>query len=302
MNWLIIALIPPALFAASNHIDKYLVDRFMQTANPRTLLISTALIGVLLMPFIYAFHHGELFISPTDTALIILSGILFAVGFLPYLVALKTNEASAVAPLFQLSPVFAFALGYFLLGETLNAQQALGCLFIIAGAFFISLDFSGQRFHFKARALGLIALASFSLSLSAILFKFVTVHENFWVTSFWEYAGSGLVAAYWLLQRDIRTQFFGLIKRSPVRFAALNLTTDGLSVIGGLILRYATLLVPIALAWTMNGFLPFFVFLYGIILTRFLPAWGHETLTRRVLAQKFVAIALMIFGTYVINS
>ena len=44
--WLLFALSGPVLWAASTHIDKYLVDRYFKNSDTAVLMVFTALIGV----------------------------------------------------------------------------------------------------------------------------------------------------------------------------------------------------------------------------------------------------------------
>lgn len=55
MLWLLFAFSGPILWALSTHIDKYLVERFFKYSRVGVLLIFTALIGVVPLPFIWAF-------------------------------------------------------------------------------------------------------------------------------------------------------------------------------------------------------------------------------------------------------
>jgi len=45
------------------------------------------------------------------------SGVMYIGSMLFYLRAIQTEEASVVAPLFQMTTIFTFALGWVMLGE-----------------------------------------------------------------------------------------------------------------------------------------------------------------------------------------
>ena len=68
-------------------------------------------------------------------ALIIMSGILYMAAILLYLQALRTEEASVVAPFFQAGPLFGYVLAYLVLGETLTPRQMAGGLLITCLSF-----------------------------------------------------------------------------------------------------------------------------------------------------------------------
>jgi drug/metabolite transporter (DMT)-like permease len=89
------------LWAISVHFDKYLVDRFFKESNVAVLLLFTAFIGVLMLPFIWYFEPGVIHHDLGSIALMTLSGILYLSAMLLYLKSLQGEEASVVAPFFQ---------------------------------------------------------------------------------------------------------------------------------------------------------------------------------------------------------
>jgi drug/metabolite transporter (DMT)-like permease len=130
------------LWAVSVHFDKYLVERFFKHSNVAVLLLFTAFVGVLLLPFIWIYEPTVLKPRPGSIALIMLSGVFYMSAILLYLKALQSEEASVVAPFFQAGPLFGYALAYFVLGETLSPRQMGGGAMIIVGALIVSLRLS----------------------------------------------------------------------------------------------------------------------------------------------------------------
>lgn len=63
---------------------------------------------------------------------------------------------------------------------------------------------------------------------------------------------------------------------------------------------YATLLAPITLVMTLNGYQPVFVFLLGILLTLFLPSLVKEKIKPIHLLHKGIAIGVILGGTILI--
>src|SRR5215468_3403039 len=119
MSWILLAFCGPVLWAASTHIDKYLVERFFKDSGVGALLIFTALIGVVGMPPIAAFV--DVFaIGATGIAVTAASGLMYLAAIYFYLRALQQEEASVIAPLFQTSTLFTYAIAYFVLHESLS--------------------------------------------------------------------------------------------------------------------------------------------------------------------------------------
>ena len=60
MSWLLFAFSGPVLWAISTHLDKYLVEKYFKHSNIAVLLIFTALIGLVALPFIWLFYPNAI--------------------------------------------------------------------------------------------------------------------------------------------------------------------------------------------------------------------------------------------------
>src|SRR5579884_2630309 len=138
MLWLVFALLGPVSWAASTHIDKYLVEKYFKHSNTAVLMVFTAITGIIALPLIWIFQPSVLDISFSEAAIVALSGAMYMGAMLFYLRAVQSEEASVVAPLFQFSTLFTFLLGYLFLGERLGLRQLLGGALIVGGALGLS--------------------------------------------------------------------------------------------------------------------------------------------------------------------
>lgn len=302
MNWFMIALAAPILWAATNHIDKYLINKYFRNGGVGSLIIFSSLIGIFVLPFILIIHPAVFSINPILALLIIANGSLYVLGLLPYLYALAEDEASIVVPLFQTIPVFSYVLAFFVLGERLASIQIVASLLIILGAITLSLDLNQKKIKFKKKVFWLMFLASFLIALNGLIFKYVAIQENFWTTSFWEYIGFAVLSIILLLfVRSYREQFLLVVKNNKRAVLGWNTTNEVLNIIAKIIMNFATLLAPLALVWVVNGFQPFFVLFFGIIITLFSPHFSKENLLKKHLAQKVIAILIMFIGVYLLN-
>ena len=294
--WLLLAFTGPVLWAVSTHIDKYLVDRFFKHSDTAVLMVFTALLGLVMLPFIAMFEHGLFASSTRDIAVMVVSGILYMGAMLFYLRAIQEEEASVVAPLFQLSTLFTFALAYLFLHETLSWKEGGGAALIVGGVLSLSVDRSFRLRKFSTRLVVTMAVATFVLALSSVAFKFFAVRDRFWVTTFWIYAGEGLFGLGILAVPHYRRQFFALFARNPGAMLAINGANELITLAGGLTVRAASLLAPVALVSAVSSTTTLLVFLFGIVLTLVAPKLGHEDLSTRALIQKGVGAALVAVG------
>ena len=83
-----------------------------------------------------------------------------------------------------------------------------------------------------------------------------------------------------------RRQFVHLFRKNPGAVIGVNAANELINLGGGLGVRYASLLAPVALVSAISATSTFFVFLFGILLTLFFPRLGHEDLSARNVIQK----------------
>ena len=299
--WLFFAFSRPILWAASTHVDKYLVDKYFKHASTAVLMAFTALIDLLALPFIWYFYPGVFALAPLTIAVMMISGALYMGAMLFYLQAIQTEEASVVAPLFQTSVLWGALLAYIVLGETLSHTQFVGGFLIVSGALLLSVNSS---FRFKKMKLGLMLTmlaCTFTLALSSVIFKLFAIDGEFWSTTFWTYAGSVVVGALLLATGGRWRQFLHLFSKNPGAMVGVNAANELINLGGGLGVRYALILAPVSLVQAVSSTTTLFVFAIGIILTSFFPRLGHEDLSVRNLLQKGAAAILVAIGIILIN-
>lgn len=308
MDWIFIALMAPAAWAAANHIDKYLLSKHLAAQGMGALLLFSSAVGPLLLPVIWFLQPNVMQIAPMHALILVTNGVLYIVSLVPYFMALQRDEASFVIPLFQITAVFSYVLGLIFLKEQLTIGQAAAAGLIVVGSVLISLQVHAptrkdhpKRLHLRRDVLLLMLVASFMNALNWLLFKFVAGQENFLVSSFWEYVGFALFfAVSFGFVGPLRQNFLAVLtsaapskRRSVVGFSLLN---EGLSTVAKVATNWASLSGPLALISAIHGLQPAFVFVLGILLTLFVPVYGREDITRGTLAQKISAIMLTITG------
>lgn len=301
MSWLFFAFSGPVLWAISVHIDKYLVERFFKESNVAVLLVFTAFIGVLMLPFIWFFEPSVVGPGAASIAVVMLAGILYMGAMLLYLQALQGEEASVVAPFFQASPLFGYALAYIVLGEKLSGIQMAGGALIIAGATIVSLRFGRGLGAFKLRLALLMLACGFILAIATLIFKIFAIKVQFWTTTFWMFVGEALFGAALLMAPSYRREFVALVRTNTAALLSINASNELINLGGGLGNRYALLFAPLSLVQAIGSTTTLFVFLFGMVLSVARPQLGRESLTGRELAQKGIAAALVAAGVALVT-
>jgi drug/metabolite transporter (DMT)-like permease len=289
------------LWAISVHLDKYLVERFFKESNVAVLLVFTALVGVLLLPFIWYYEPNVTSPSAGSIALIILAGIFYMTAMLLYLQALQSEEASVVAPFFQAGPLFGYVLAYFVLGETLSPRQMAGGALIIVGALIVSIRFGQSMKMFKARLALLMLACGFIMALSGLIFKVFAIRVEFWTTTFWMFVGEGLFGVALLMIPSHRRQFIALVRANTAALLSINASNELINLGGGLGNRYALLFAPLSIVQAIGSTTTLFVFAFGVVLSVFFPGFGRENLSGRELAQKGMAAIIVAIGVALVT-
>jgi uncharacterized membrane protein len=301
VSWVVFAFSGPVLWAISVHLDKYLVDRFFQESNVAVLVLFTAFVGVLLLPFIWYFEPSVTTSGIGSIALIVLSGILYMGALLLYLRALQGDEASVVAPYFQAGPLFGYGLAYLVLGETLSGRQLVGGGLILIGAMAVSVRFDRGIRQFKARLAALMLTCGFAMALSGLIFKVFAIAVAFWTTTFWMFVGEAIFGAALLLVPSYRRQFAAVLRANTVALLSINGSNELINLGGGLGNRYALMFAPLSIVQAIGSTTTLFVFAFGVVLSVLWPSLGRETMSGRDLVQKGIAAVLVAAGVALVT-
>jgi drug/metabolite transporter (DMT)-like permease len=301
MAWLFFAFSGPVLWAISTHFDKYLVERYFKHSDVAVLLLFTALMGLLTLPFIAYYERTIFEPGAASIALIILSGVLYMGATLFYLHALQSDEASVVAPFFQAVPLFGYVLAYFVLGERLSILQATGGALIVAGTLIVSLRFGQPAHKFKLRLVLLMLSCGLTAAVSSLIFKLFAIEVAFWTTTFWMFVGEAIFGAALLCVGSYRRQLVDLFHTNAAALMGINGSNELINLGGGLGSRYALMFAPLSIVQAISSTTTLFVFLFGVLLSLLFPQFGRETLSRRDLLQKGTAAVLVALGVALIS-
>ncbi len=296
---LLLAVIPPIIWAAGNHADKYSVDRFMKGRTPGALVIFTGVAAAIFAACIFLLR----LVSPValaEASVMVASGLILILSYVPYVHALQTDEATNTASLFQLVTPCVYIFGLIFLGERLPFLKLCAGSLIFIGALVLSFDFT--RFHIRRRTLFLILLASVMIAANVIMFKFFGLRTDFWTTCFYDMIGTALGGAVLFSIPQYRADLISAIRKFKYRVVALSLAIEASGISARLLFGFVTLSVPAALVQFVNGLQPLFIVLIGIFLTKWAPHLGQEAIDRRSLIRKFSAILIMLLGLVLLVS
>lgn len=302
MTWFFIALVGPLLFAATNHIDKILLEKYFKDGGVGTLMLFSSLLSVLALPIFYVLDPTILDVSWGNMSVLLVVGILNMLVLLCYFIALSEDEASIVVVFYQLVPVFGYILGYFILNESLTTLQIIAMAIVILGTTIISFEIDAEnKFTLKKSTAFYMTLAALLWGLESTLFKAAALEENVIRSLFWQHVALVGVGVFILMfMKRHRQHFITVFKENSGKVIGFNFLNEALYMGGNAAVGFALVLAPVALVLLTNSFQPIFVLLIGIILTLFFPKISVEKIHAYHLYQKLIAILITGVGTYML--
>jgi len=302
MIWFFIALIGPFMYALTNHIDKILLEKYFKEGGVGTIIILSSLISVIPLPIFFFADRTVLSVDGIKIIALIAVGILNALVLWCYLLAIKNEEASVAIVFYQLVPVFAYVLSYFILGEVLTQIQLIAMAIIILGTTIISFEVDSEN-NFKLRRKTILPMlaASFFWALGSVIFKAVALEENVWRSLFWEHLTLFFIGIIILIFiRSYRVNFILAIQNNSKAILSFGAINEFLYILGNIAFAFAYMLAPVALVLLTDSFQSIFALIIGVFLTVFFPKISVEKIQAKHIWQKIIAIFLTGVGAYLL--
>ena len=294
----VFAIFASLLWGIRNHIDKFLVSGIDESGNSiKTLLVfSTLIAGIVISPIWLIVSNFSIEINNYSLICILVSSVAYILATFLYFKALEKNDASIVVAMFQLIPVFSYFLAWLLFRERLTTNQIIGSIVIILSAVLISLDFEDNKIKGKWIALITMIISSFLYSVYFALFDLGMRNSDFNSCAFWLQIGFLIQGLFLICIKSFRTTFIKAIKNNGKKFFSINIANETLNLIANLLVNFANVTLPLAIANVLIGFQGAFVFILGLLGVKLLPKYFKEDLRKNVVLQKVGCIALSIIG------
>ena len=223
-----------------------------------------------------------------------IAGLFWGASLWTMFIGYRFEEASRASAVIHTFPVFVALLAVPFLGELLSIAQCLAILIVVVGAFSISLRSSAGNLFTINKAFPVLIAASIltalahitgKYSLEKIEVEFVYAVRNFFMATF---------LAMFMRPKDTVTVIRAL--KNPQTLALVIVGETILAPIGIFLNVAASSIGAISIVSTVTASRPFFVFLYGSILSVGPFRLLDESIDIRTLATKAISISLIIGG------
>jgi len=294
---ILFSILSPAIFAITNYIDKFLLEKYKISSTVITIYggIFAFFTGLIIF-----FATGFYAIDAKSLFIILSSGFLTSIYLLPYYKALSIDETSNVIPLYQFYPIFVLILSFIFLKEGFSIAQYAGSALIVGAGFLLSVEDLGGKIFRLRKSFFYIMISSILFAVAQVLYKFGVTQIPFWNTLPYEGFGIALGA----LAITIYKNNFKKFKKETKRFKKRIFLFMGVNELVYVLARYtgyfAISLISVGIVSILGSLQPLFVLIFGIILSVWFPHITKEVISKKTLTLKFVAIVIMIVGSYFI--
>lgn len=298
---IVLAIIAAIFYAATNHIDKYLITKAVKNANYRALILVSTIIAGGVMAIIYLFVcNFRLAFDFPSILLLLFNSTLYTIANIFWFKALDRDDTTIVVIMFQLIPVFMLLLSpLVLLDQHINPLQLVGGLLITLAAVFLTYEPTRKKFNKeKLITLAIMAFVSLAYAIWFIIERYINQEHDFNQTILWSNITLFFVGIFiFVFIKSFRKSFSKMLKTNGPKVIGLNLVNEMLNSFGGVLSTFAGTFVSVALvSFVTQGVQPFAVMLIGLLITKLFPKIEKEKITKADIVKRIVTITICVIG------
>jgi len=230
------------------------------------------------------------------------AGLMSSGGFFLYAISIRKEEASRIAALTSLYPVFVAVLAIFLVNEIFPAKSYIGISLMILGAALISYKGNNVKKIIPISLILLLLGTNFAYSIDQVLSKISLDAISFWPFLMMFMFGRFVPVIPGFAINSVRSKLFSEIKELKRNFAFALAFASISWTVTIILFFYAASLGPITLVSAINITSPLFTLVFATLLSKHFPKILKEEIDRKTLALKSFAVLLICIGTYLITT
>ena len=293
MPWFFFAVLTALTYASTNTFDKLMLSRWIK--NPVMPLLMGGIIGMV-FSIVISLVFGLPSFSLFHTFLGLGAGFfsIFSTWF--YFKALQVEEVSRVVPLYNLYPIFITIGAALFLGEVFPVSTYLGIALLVIGGVLVA---SRSIFELRTnKAFWFMMLVNLSFAVTILIRDYLLQFGDFWAVFSLYRTGAFLVLLPFLVLH--RKELLETVKLRKGKVGLALIVSRLGSTVGTVFATIALFLGPSTLVGVTFLFSPVFVFLFALSFTFFLPRLLKEEITKKIVATKLLAIAIILVGAVLI--
>ncbi len=314
MLWAVFPIFASVFYCIGSYIQNHLTDHELPRKRAGSYAVMHIPCYIAAMVLLVAIFGRAVFMLPIENVVgLLIAGAINVIGSVFYYRALQAGDTIDITIFNQTSPLISLGLGVLILGESINVNQALGFLFIMAAVVIVVFGSQKKRSgppNLKVAAITL-TYAFFSI-LSDVVYKqfigdgtanFTLLGQGF----FYFELGSFLMTAILFIciedwRHALRRTFF----RS--KHSSMNLFLSGIDsltyLIAEILYKLGLLIAPIvalvtAVSKAASLFSSFFI---ALVLAKVFPRKiRSKKFTKKMIMQYLFAAVLILVGIVMMN-
>lgn len=297
------SFIPIAIIAYALNALSILVAKAQLSSSVPNPLAYAFFGGILQLLALFLIPFGfNLDFSLNTVILSLASGLTFVLALITLMQSIKDNEASVAGPVVGgLNPLFALVIGAVFLSQTLNSNQTIAILVLIAGAFVLTANFWIKRLYFDRRLVSLI-LSGLFFGLSYVFLREVFLETSFINGLVLSRAATGIFSLGLLIIPGFRQQIFAKQAGPKGKASMIFLLGQLAGGVSNFLIFYAVSLANSSLVNSFFGVQYLVILIAAVILHKKAAKLLDEKLTPISIFQKLLGAVIMSLGLYMITS
>ncbi|MBN1778830.1 MAG: DMT family transporter [Candidatus Buchananbacteria bacterium] len=300
MSWVFLLIIAYFFVSLTALADKFLLSKTLPHAIVYVFYITLlSLASVFLAPL------GFNIPNPFNLLISFVAGVSFTVGMYFLFTSLQRSEASRVfAAVGALGASFTFIFSFWFLNERLGLYPFIGFALLVIGGIFVSIEYSvDKKLGETGFWFSLLTGIFFGVAYTAT--KHIYDDQGFISGFIWIRLFSFVGLLLFLFSKKDRGYLkHSLSRQAPIRQGInkyILLGGQASSAVGFLILNYVISLSSPAIVLAAQGLQYAFLFVVGLILTKWHPHIIEEKITWPVVLQKTFSIIVICAGLAIIS-
>lgn len=294
MSYIIIAVIAHIFNGAANIIDKVVVSKYLKSASVYAFYLGAlGGLSIFLLPFLGSWLSIGLFLNA------FVGGFTFVAAFYLMNAALMAGDTTKVITIIGGTlPVSSFILAWIFLGERLTAAEFIAFGLLVAGIILMSYQRTAQGVKVGPKYARRAIISGILYAISFVTAKYLYSNTTFVNGFIWRGFGSlaaGLAILFVPLWRSQIVADLKSPKAEQQKGKLLILINQTIGAVGFVLLSYSISLGSVTIVNAMQGVQYGFIFLATVLLGKKVPQL-RESLSRKIVIQKLLAIGLIIIG------
>ncbi|MEN6389365.1 MAG: EamA family transporter [Syntrophomonas sp.] len=300
MEWVILALLSPAVYAVVNFVDKYIVSGGV--ADSRGMPFYAAIVAAFFGTVYWVIFHPPI-LSSLLVGMVLLAGILTILSTALYFRVMSQESASRIIVWLQLVPALVLPMSTFFLREAVTLIQIYGFVIVLFAAICLnlSLTLEGISLKLSRSSLGWILLADLLWAVAMVLIKAAAELETYPAIIVFESWGIvlGALVLGFFYPAGFKAFVAGLRTAGKRKISLIFINETGY-LAGKLIGILALTMGPVSLVSVLGSTQVFFGLVLGNLTPLLKPDIFQEDASQLSRLRDFAMAFLMFLGVWMI--